>query len=102
MIRKSFKFLPILGWLSPLNGGEYPFYYTPIYYCKRNGKIIMRWGLNWFYFSCLWNPKGTLERTVWFRYLYLNTLTILFLPFIVINNYLNNGQTGLIDHKIDL
>ncbi len=75
-----------------------PIYRCPISYCKNNNKIIMYWGLRWFYFKQLFLKKqdGNLGRFCWLEHLKLNLLHFILLPYIIINNKIIKGETGLI------
>ncbi len=96
-MRKVLNFLPIYGYMCP--SGYYPIYLLPFYYCKNNGKIIFRWSLGWFCFSQLFKKKPSiyLEKTVWLRHLWINIKCFLFLPYIILNNYANGENIGLVD-----
>lgn len=102
-IKETIPFLPVDGWKTPFH---YPIYMVPIKYYPQSKKLKMYWGLGWFYFSCFWVKRGNLERTRWLRHLWLNLITFVFLPYILLNNYLNsNGKSfniKYIDRRGDL
>ncbi len=95
-IKYIIPFLPLDSYLECPSLPFYcPIYLMPIKYYPANKAIRLTWGLEWFYFSCLWEKKGNLSRYRWFLHLWLNGITFLFFPYLLINNKLNSGNFNI-------